>query len=119
METTTRLILPEVIEALHTSPEDLVGLTEELHPADLADLAAALEPPLAQRLITVLPVDVAARLLEIEPALTKFLTALPQKFETATGKPRFHGVVIDADERTGRATDIERLSYSAEELQFL
>ena len=64
METTTRLILPEVIEALHTSPEDLVGLTEELHPADLADLAAALDPDLAQKLVAVLPVDVAARLLE-------------------------------------------------------
>jgi magnesium transporter len=64
METTTRLILPEVIEALQTSPEDLVGLTEELHPADLADLAAALAPELAQRLLTVLPVDDAARLLE-------------------------------------------------------
>jgi magnesium transporter len=64
METTTRLILPEVIEALHTSPEDLVGLTEELHPADLADLAAALEPALAQKLLAVLPVEDAARLLE-------------------------------------------------------
>ncbi len=64
METTTRLILPEVIEALHTSPEDLVGLTEELHPADLADLAAALEPELAQKLLMVLPVEDAARLLE-------------------------------------------------------
>lgn len=64
METTTRLILPEVIEALQTSPEDLVELTEELHPADLADLAAALEPELAQKLLTVLPVDVGARLLE-------------------------------------------------------
>jgi 2',3'-cyclic-nucleotide 2'-phosphodiesterase len=56
---------------------------------------------------------------EIEPALTKFLTALPQKFETATANPRFHAVVIEADERTGHATDIERLSYSAEELQQL
>jgi magnesium transporter len=64
METTTRLILPEVIEALQTSPEDLVGLTEELHPADLADLAAALEPELAQRLLMVLPIADAARLLE-------------------------------------------------------
>lgn len=64
METTTRLILPEVIDALHTSPEDLIGLTEELHPADLADLAAALEPELAQKLLTVLPADVGARMLE-------------------------------------------------------
>ncbi len=64
METTTRLILPEVIEALQTSPEDLVELTDELHPADLADLTEALEPELAHKLLTVLPVDVGARLLE-------------------------------------------------------
>jgi magnesium transporter len=64
MEHTTRLILPEVIEALGTNPQDLVELTEELHPADLADLASALEPDLAQKLLLVLPVEVGARLLE-------------------------------------------------------
>jgi magnesium transporter len=64
METTTRLILPEVIEALETSPQDLVELTEELHPADLADLAAALSPEQSQKLLSVLPVEVGARLLE-------------------------------------------------------
>ena len=46
-------------------------------------------------------------------------TALPQKFETATANPRLNAVVVEADEQTGRATDIERLSYSAEELQQL
>ncbi len=56
---------------------------------------------------------------EIEPALTRFLTALPQKFETATGNPRLNAVIVEADEATGRATDIERLSYSAEELEQL
>jgi 2',3'-cyclic-nucleotide 2'-phosphodiesterase len=56
---------------------------------------------------------------EIDAALGRFLTALPQKFETATGNPRLNAVVIDADEETGRATDIERLSYSAEELKEL
>jgi metallophosphoesterase (TIGR00282 family) len=56
---------------------------------------------------------------EISAALGRFLTALPQKFETATGNPRLNAVVIDADEQTGRATDIERLSYSAEELKEL
>lgn len=65
MESTTRLILPEVREALLTKPEDLIPLAEELHPADLADLATALEPEQAQRLLTVLPVEVAARLLEM------------------------------------------------------
>ena len=56
---------------------------------------------------------------EIEPALGRFLTALPARFETATANPRLNGVVIDADESTGRATDIERLSYSLEELEQL
>jgi magnesium transporter len=64
METTTRLILPEVIEALATNPQELVELTEELHPADLADLAAALSPDQAQKLLSVLPVEFGARLLE-------------------------------------------------------
>jgi metallophosphoesterase (TIGR00282 family) len=56
---------------------------------------------------------------EIEAALGRFLTALPQKFETATGNPRLNAVIIEADEQTGRATDIERLSYSADELRDL
>jgi hypothetical protein len=56
---------------------------------------------------------------EIEPALGKFLNALPARFETATGNPRLNAVLVDADEQTGRATHIERLSYSAEALQKL
>jgi calcineurin-like phosphoesterase len=56
---------------------------------------------------------------EIAAALSRFLTALPQKFETATGNPRLNAVIIEADEQTGRATDIERLSYSADELRDL
>jgi metallophosphoesterase (TIGR00282 family) len=53
---------------------------------------------------------------EIEPALGRFLNALPAKFETATGNPRLHAVIVDADERTGRATHIERLSYHLDDL---
>jgi len=56
---------------------------------------------------------------EVEPALNRFLTALPQKFETATANPRLNAVVIEADEASGVATDIERISLSAEELQDL
>jgi magnesium transporter len=68
METTTRLILPEVIEALGGEhPEELAELTEEMHPADLADLASALDPELAQKLLMVLPVEIGARLLEHLP----------------------------------------------------
>ena len=56
---------------------------------------------------------------DIDAALGRFLTALPQRFETATGNPRLNAVLIDADEQTGRAIDIERLSYSLDELKAL
>ena len=53
---------------------------------------------------------------EISAALGKFLNAMPARFETATLNPRLHAVVVEADEATGLAVDIERLSYSLEEL---
>jgi 2',3'-cyclic-nucleotide 2'-phosphodiesterase len=56
---------------------------------------------------------------DIDAALGRFLTALPAKFETATGNPRLHAVVVEADEQTGHATDIERISLSADEIQAL
>jgi 2',3'-cyclic-nucleotide 2'-phosphodiesterase len=56
---------------------------------------------------------------ETEAALGKFLSGLPARFETATGNPRLNAVIVEADEQTGRAIDIERLSYSLEELKDL
>ncbi len=56
---------------------------------------------------------------EIEAALGRFLTALPAKFDTATGNPRLNAVIVEADEATGQATDIERLSLSADDLHAL
>jgi hypothetical protein len=56
---------------------------------------------------------------EIDAALGKFRTGLPARFDTATGNPRLNAVIIEADGHTGRATDIERLSYSMEELKDL
>jgi len=53
---------------------------------------------------------------EIEAALGRFLNGMPARFETATGNPRLNAVVVEADDQTGRATTIERLSYSLEEL---
>jgi metallophosphoesterase (TIGR00282 family) len=53
---------------------------------------------------------------EVEPALGKFLNALPARFETASANPRLNAVLVDADEKTGLATGIERLSYSLDEL---
>jgi 2',3'-cyclic-nucleotide 2'-phosphodiesterase len=54
---------------------------------------------------------------EIQPALGRFLTALPAKFETATGNPRLNAVVIETDPATGLAVDIERLSVGVDDLE--
>ena len=54
---------------------------------------------------------------EIEPALGRFLTALPSRFETATGNPRLNAVIIETDSQTGRAVDIERLSVGVDDLE--
>jgi metallophosphoesterase (TIGR00282 family) len=56
---------------------------------------------------------------EIEPALSRFLTAMPSRFETATANPRLNAVVVDVNDETGLAIDIERLSYSLKELEDL
>jgi hypothetical protein len=57
--------------------------------------------------------------MEKEPSLARFLNGLPTKFEPASGNPRLNGAVIEADDKTGRATKITRISYSAEELEQL
>jgi metallophosphoesterase (TIGR00282 family) len=57
--------------------------------------------------------------MEREGALGRFLNAMPSRFEPATGNPRLNGAVIHADEETGKATGITRLSYSMEELEAL
>jgi metallophosphoesterase (TIGR00282 family) len=56
---------------------------------------------------------------EVAPALGRFLNAMPARFETATANPRLNGVIIDASDETGLATDIERISYSLEEINHL
>jgi len=56
---------------------------------------------------------------ETGAALGKFISGLPAKFDTATGNPRLNAVIVEADEKSGRATDIERLSYSLDELKDL
>jgi metallophosphoesterase (TIGR00282 family) len=51
--------------------------------------------------------------------IARFTTGLPARFESATGDPRLHAVLIDADEETGRATGIQTLSLHATELDAL
>ena len=49
--------------------------------------------------------------------IARFVTALPGRFETASGDPRLNGVVIGVDPLNGRATSITRLSLTEEELK--
>jgi metallophosphoesterase (TIGR00282 family) len=57
--------------------------------------------------------------MEREPALYRFLTGMPSKFEPATGNPRLNGVLVEADDKTGRAIGVTRLSYSEQQLATL
>ena len=54
--------------------------------------------------------------MEKEPALARFLNGMPSRFEPATGNPRLNGVIVDADDKTGRAIAIRRVSFSEQEL---
>ena len=48
--------------------------------------------------------------------LNRFLTGLPGRFDTASGDPRLHGVIVTADPSTGHATGIERVSLTPSDL---
>ncbi len=54
-----------------------------------------------------------------EAALGRFLTSMPAKFEAATGPGRLNAVIITADPASGKATRIERLNMSAQEVETL
>lgn len=47
-----------------------------------------------------------------EIILKRFLTQLPQKFETATGESLLSAVLVSIDDKTGRSTEITRLQLS-------
>ncbi len=49
--------------------------------------------------------------------IDKFVRGMPVRMETATGNPRLNGIVVAADEGTGKATSVERVSLSAKELE--
>lgn len=51
--------------------------------------------------------------------VTKFLSGLPQRFEPARDNPRLNGVIVDADEKTGKAASIKRLSLSLKDVDAL
>jgi metallophosphoesterase (TIGR00282 family) len=49
--------------------------------------------------------------------IDRFLRGMPVRMETASGLPRLNGILIAADETTGKATSVRRLSLSAAELE--
>lgn len=46
---------------------------------------------------------------DIEPVITHFLTQMPQRLAIAKGAVELQGVLVAADEKTGKATGIERI----------
>jgi metallophosphoesterase (TIGR00282 family) len=50
-----------------------------------------------------------------ETVLPRFLTGLPTRFEPAEGDVKFHGVVMDIDDSSGKASSIERISVAQKE----
>jgi len=47
---------------------------------------------------------------ETEPVVRRFLTSMPQRFEVAGGGVRLQGALIEIDESTGKALNIQRIS---------
>lgn len=55
----------------------------------------------------------------VDAALGRFLNSMPAKFEAATGPARLNAVIVSADPATGKATSLERLNLSAQEVEAL
>ena len=55
----------------------------------------------------------------VEAALGRFLNAMPARFEAAGGTARLNAAIISADPATGKATAIERLNLSHDEVEAL
>ena len=53
------------------------------------------------------------------PVIQKFLSGLPTRFEAASGDPMLHGVIVTADDVSGRASNITRLSLGLDALESL
>jgi metallophosphoesterase (TIGR00282 family) len=47
---------------------------------------------------------------EIEPVIKRFLTSMPQRFDVAKGRVLLQGALIELDETTGKALNIQRVS---------
>jgi len=47
--------------------------------------------------------------MNIEEPIARFITGLPKRFRPAGGNPQLCGVVVEIDERNGRAASILRI----------
>jgi metallophosphoesterase (TIGR00282 family) len=52
----------------------------------------------------------------VEAALSRFLNGMPAKFEAAGGPGRLNAVIVTADNASGKATGIERLNLSTQDV---
>jgi metallophosphoesterase (TIGR00282 family) len=55
----------------------------------------------------------------VEAALGRFVNGMPSRFESATGPGRLNAVIVTADLASGKATSIERLNLSAQDVDAL
>jgi 2',3'-cyclic-nucleotide 2'-phosphodiesterase len=46
---------------------------------------------------------------ESQLVIARFMRGMPIRYQTASENPRLHGVVVEIDERTGKAVSILRL----------
>jgi hypothetical protein len=56
---------------------------------------------------------------EKDNVIQRFLTAMPGRFETAKGDPRFAAAVVTVDPETGRARGIDRMLLAEDDLEVL
>lgn len=52
-----------------------------------------------------------------DSVIARFVTGLPARFESASGDPRLHGVTISVNPATGKATAIERIALTEDQLK--
>ncbi len=55
----------------------------------------------------------------VDAALGRFVTGMPSKFEAAAGGARLNAIIVSADAATGKATSIERLNLSEQDVEKL
>jgi metallophosphoesterase (TIGR00282 family) len=56
--------------------------------------------------------------IEREPVIKKFLTNLPVRFEVTNGRTQLSGVVVDIDDKTGKARSIDRILVNDDQPHF-